>query len=76
MFSPLRDMKNAIVRELEKARCSNFEFVMGGKHPKIIVRGPAGVRTIPFSGSPSCSFAPKKVARNVRHALREIGYAL
>lgn len=73
MFSPLREMREAIVYELERAHCSDYEFVMGGKHPKIILRGPGGQRTIAFSASPSCQFAPKKVARNVRHALKEIG---
>lgn len=72
----MREVKDAIVRELERFHCSDYAFAMGGKHPKIVLRRGTLQRTIVFSGSPSCPFAPKKIARNVSHALKELGYAI
>lgn len=71
----MREMKEAVIKALEVFHCSDYEFVMGGKHPKVILRSNRGQRTIAFSATPSCQFAPKKLSRNVRHALKELGYA-
>lgn len=70
----MRAMRKAVVDALEEAGVSDYSIEHGGKHQKLVVRGPGGQRTISFSATPSCQFAPRKAVRNVRHALKEIGY--
>lgn len=73
MISPLK-----VAAEAEAKRfCGNCWTFKQGKHLKMVLTGPSGRRgTVVISKSPSCPFASKKVARDVRHVMRGIGYAV
>ena len=70
--------RNELVQIAEQ-ECLNvgasYEVDEHGKHIKFRVFGLRGNRLVTISKSPSCPFVGKKVRRNVRHALREVGYA-
>lgn len=73
VISPLQ---RAAELEAMKHGCTDYEFKVG-KHLKMELHGLHGEKgTVVMSKTPSCPFAEKKVARNVRHMLKRIGYAL
>ena len=74
-MSTIKELLQIAAGECNHAGCS-YEIEPGGKHTKFWVTGLRGRRLVTISNSPSCPFVGKKVRRNVRHALREIGYAL
>lgn len=73
MISPLQ---TAAEQEAIK-HCPHCWTWESGKHFKMRLNGPHGeLGTVVVSKSPSCPFAQKKVARDVRHTMRRIGYAM
>lgn len=74
MISPLKKLIRAAEEECSSAGCKTYAFHMGGKHMHFWVRNLTDKRLVTISKSPSCPFVEKKVRRNVRHALKELGY--
>lgn len=64
----MRDLKN-MLEELGV----DYKIQFGGKHYKVEITGPGGVRHVPVSISPSCAFAAHKVRRAIRRKAAEIG---
>lgn len=70
----MNDMREAAIETLMEFGCTNYEFGRGRKHPNITVRNLDQRRVVSYSGSPSCKFAKHHLSRDLRNALKEIGY--
>lgn len=74
MSSPLRDLMRVIDETCGAYGCSNYDASHGGKHLKIVLFRGDEHRTVVASKTPSCSFAHRKVQRDIEHALAALGY--
>jgi hypothetical protein len=70
----MNDMREAAIKTLMEFDCLDYEFGRGRKHPNITVMRNGARRVVSFSGSPSCKFAAHHLCRDLRKALKEIGY--
>lgn len=73
-ISPLKTLIHAAEDECKKHGCERYAYHQGGKHIHFWVRNLTAKRLVTISKSPSCPFVEKKVRRDVRHALKELGY--
>lgn len=76
MSSPLKDITKTVEEVCTAYGCENYDLSHGGKHLKLTVYRGTNHRTISISATPSCSFVLWKVARNLKHALLELGFDL
>ena len=72
-MSKLREMERAVTSVCVEAGAA-FEIHPGGKHYKLkIIRGER-TELVTFSSSPSDNYAAAQAQRDVRRALRKLGY--
>lgn len=74
MILALKKLIEAAEEECLSAGCTTYSHGMGGKHFKFRIKRLDKSRLVTISSSPSCPFVEKKVRRNVRHVLKELGY--
>lgn len=67
--------KKQISRLLEEAGV-DYEFSIGGKHPRVVIQTPKGKRTVALPSSPGCRRALLNSKMEVRHALRDGGVSV
>jgi hypothetical protein len=74
-MSKLREMTKGVTAMCVEAGAP-FDVLPGGKHQKLIIHRGSQTRLVVYSSSPSDTYAVAQARRDVRRALKELGYAV